>query len=222
MLGTYSTCLHNRRHSVYSRIPGGSLWIDIFSLTLDLLTREQPPALRARTQRTQNWFACFLSAVFSYNVGIKSPLLGGSALKGSTRSYVSHRLAPDSESSLSNFHGSKPEAPWPESASSLYRPSHRRLSVKLMWIFSDRGSRVVSATEPRGRILGFIDRRRYCFLQVAPQLHSRGWVDPVTDPLLLRKSRSAGNRTRASGPVARNSDHRGDHFHGTLNANTRA
>jgi hypothetical protein len=27
-------------------------------------------------------------------------------------------------------------------------------------------------------------------------LSSRGWVDPVPDPLLLRKSGSAGNRTR--------------------------
>jgi hypothetical protein len=34
------------------------------------------------------------------------------------------------------------------------------------------------------------------FIQVAPQLSSRGWVDPVPDPLLLRKSGSAGKRTR--------------------------
>jgi len=33
------------------------------------------------------------------------------------------------------------------------------------------------------------------FTQVAPQLTSRGWVDPVPDPLLLRKSGSAGDRT---------------------------
>jgi hypothetical protein len=32
-------------------------------------------------------------------------------------------------------------------------------------------------------------------------------VDPVPDPLLLRKSGSAGIRTRISGPVARNSNH---------------
>jgi hypothetical protein len=32
-------------------------------------------------------------------------------------------------------------------------------------------------------------------------------VDPVPDPLLLRKSGSDGNRTRTSGSVARNSDH---------------
>jgi hypothetical protein len=31
-------------------------------------------------------------------------------------------------------------------------------------------------------------------------------VDPVPDPLLIRKSGSAGNRTRASGSVGRNSD----------------
>ena len=44
--------------------------------------------------------------------------------------------------------------------------------------------------------LCFLDRSRYLFIQVAPQLTSRGWVDPVRDPLLLRKSGSAGNRTR--------------------------
>jgi hypothetical protein len=33
-------------------------------------------------------------------------------------------------------------------------------------------------------------------MQVAPQLSSRGWVDPVPDPLLLRKCVSVGNRTR--------------------------
>jgi hypothetical protein len=32
-------------------------------------------------------------------------------------------------------------------------------------------------------------------------------VDPVSDPLLLRKSGSAGNRSRTFGSVARNSDH---------------
>jgi hypothetical protein len=34
-------------------------------------------------------------------------------------------------------------------------------------------------------------------------------VDPVPDPLLLRKSGIAGNLARTSGSVARNSDHRG-------------
>jgi hypothetical protein len=32
----------------------------------------------------------------------------------------------------------------------------------------------VSVTNPYGRILGFLDRNRYFFFQVAPQLYSRG------------------------------------------------
>jgi hypothetical protein len=62
---------------------------------------------------------------------------------------------------------------------------------------------VVSVTDHYGRILGFLDRSRYFFFQVAPHLYSR-WVDPVPDPL-LRKSSSVGNRTQISGSVARNS-----------------
>jgi hypothetical protein len=58
---------------------------------------------------------------------------------------------------------------------------------------------VVIVTDPYGRILGFLYLSRYFFFQVAPQLYSRGLVDPVPDPLLLRKSGSAGNRTWASG-----------------------
>jgi hypothetical protein len=34
--------------------------------------------------------------------------------------------------------------------------------------------RVVSATVPHGRVFGFLDRSRYFFFQVAPQLYSRG------------------------------------------------
>jgi hypothetical protein len=53
---------------------------------------------------------------------------------------------------------------WPEFASELYRPSDRRLLAKLVPTFADRGCRVVSATDPYGRILGFLDRSRYFFL----------------------------------------------------------
>jgi hypothetical protein len=66
---------------------------------------------------------------------------------------------------------------------------------------------VVSVTDPYGRILGFLDRSSYSFFQVAPQLYPQGWVDPVPDPLLLRKFGISGNRSWASGSVARNSDH---------------
>jgi hypothetical protein len=44
--------------------------------------------------------------------------------------------------------------------------------------------------------LGFLDRSRHYIFQVAPQLSSRGWVDPVRDSLLLRKSGSAWDRTQ--------------------------
>jgi hypothetical protein len=94
----------------------------------------------------------------------------------------------------------------PESASKLYRPRDCRLSAKLLPTL-DRGCHAVSVTDPYGRILGFLDQSRYFFFQVAPQLYSRGWVDSVPDPLLLRKSGSARNWTRTSGFVARNSDH---------------
>jgi hypothetical protein len=45
-----------------------------------------------------------------------------------------------------------------------YRPSDRRLSTKLLTTFVDRGCRVVSATDPHGRILRFLDWSRYSFL----------------------------------------------------------
>jgi hypothetical protein len=45
------------------------------------------------------------------------------------------------------------------------------VSLKL---FEDRGSHVFSVTVPYGRILGFLDRSRYFFFQVAPQLYSPG------------------------------------------------
>jgi hypothetical protein len=82
-----------------------------------------------------------------------------------------------------------------------------RLPSNLVPTFADRLCRVFSATDPHGRILWFLDRSRYYFFQVASQLYSRGWMDPVPDPLLLRKSGSARNRTRTSGSAARNSDH---------------
>jgi hypothetical protein len=58
--------------------------------------------------------------------------------------------------------------------------------------FADRGCCVVNVTDPYCRILDFLYRSSYFIFQAAPQLYSRGWVDPVPDPLLLRKSGSAG------------------------------
>jgi hypothetical protein len=85
--------------------------------------------------------------------------------------------------------------------SELYRLSRRRrLSPKLVPTFADRGCCVVSATETYGLILGSRPEP-LLFFQAASQLYSRGWVDPVPDPLLHRKSGSAGNRTRTSGTL---------------------
>jgi hypothetical protein len=50
-------------------------------------------------------------------------------------------------------------------------------------LFADRGCHVVNAMDPYGRISGFLDRSRYFFFQAAPQLYSRGWMDPIPDPL---------------------------------------
>jgi hypothetical protein len=100
----------------------------------------------------------------------------------------------------------KNETPWPEYASDLYRPSDRRLSAKLVPTFSDRGCHVVSVADSYGNNLDFLDRSLYLFFQVAPELYSRGWVDPVPDSLFVTKSGGAGNRTRTSGSVARNFD----------------
>jgi hypothetical protein len=66
---------------------------------------------------------------------------------------------------------------------------------------------------PRGQRDGYLrpyfrfSRPEPLLFQVAPQLHWRGWMDPVPDLLLVRKSGSAGNRTRTSGSVDRNSGH---------------
>jgi hypothetical protein len=58
------------------------------------------------------------------------------------------------------------------------------LSAKLVLTFADKRCHVVSAVDPRGRIFGFLDRSHYYFFQVAPQLYSRGRVDPVPDTLI--------------------------------------
>jgi hypothetical protein len=44
------------------------------------------------------------------------------------------------------------------------------MSAKLVPTSADGGCRVVSEKEPLGRILGFTDRSRYYFFQVALQL----------------------------------------------------
>jgi hypothetical protein len=66
------------------------------------------------------------------------------------------------------------QTPWPQSASELYRPSERRMLVKLFPTIADRGRQVVSVTDPYGHILGFSRLEPLLFFQVATQLYSRG------------------------------------------------
>jgi hypothetical protein len=104
----------------------------------------------------------------------------------------------------------------PEFASELYRPSDRRLMAKLVPTFGDRGCCVVSAKDPQGRILDFLDRCSYYLFQVAHKLYTGGWVGPVPDPLLLRKSGIARIRTLdlwIYSQVLWPLDHRGGHSH---------
>jgi hypothetical protein len=51
--------------------------------------------------------------------------------------------------------------------SELYRPSHCRLSAKLLSTVMNRGCHVVNTTDPYGHILDFLDRSRYFFFRVA-------------------------------------------------------
>jgi hypothetical protein len=99
------------------------------------------------------------------------------------------------------------QTPWPESASTLYRPSDHRLSAKLVPIFADKECHVVS-------VMGLYSHNLICYIGAATFsskyllncTHKAEWT-PIPDPLLLRKSGSAGNETRTSGSVAKNSDH---------------
>jgi hypothetical protein len=62
--------------------------------------------------------------------------------------------------------------------------------------FVDRGvSRGQRGGSPNVVNLSFLDRSRYFSFKELLIYTRKGWVDPVPDPLLLRKSGSAGNRT---------------------------
>jgi hypothetical protein len=63
---------------------------------------------------------------------------------------------------------------WSESASEIYRQIDSRLLAELLPTFADRGCLVVSSTDPLCRIFDFLDRSRYFFFQVAPQLYLGG------------------------------------------------
>jgi hypothetical protein len=96
--------------------------------------------------------------------------------------------------------------PWSESTSELYRPSDRRLSVTWLSTCADRRCHVVSVTDPSCRISRFSRQEPLLFYQVVPQCVLTRLSAPRSRPTTFF-SGSAGNRTRASGSVAKNSDH---------------
>jgi hypothetical protein len=63
---------------------------------------------------------------------------------------------------------------------------------------------MVNTMDPYGDNLDFLDQSRYFFFHVAPPLYSRCRVDPVPDPLLLRKCGRPGIEARTLGSAARN------------------
>jgi hypothetical protein len=105
----------------------------------------------------------------------------------------------DVKTKKTKLHGLSPRANYTDRATAACR----RSDCQLMRIEGATWSawRIPSAVFSR-----FSGQEPLLFYQVAPQLYSRGWVDPVPDPLLFF-SGTAGNRIRASGSVAKNSDH---------------
>jgi hypothetical protein len=90
-------------------------------------------------------------------------------------------------SQANNYVQKKKETPLSESASELYRRSDRHLLAKKVPTFEDRGvsrgQRDVSL-RPYWR---FSRPKPLLLFQVAPQLYSQGWVDPVPRPTTTQK-----------------------------------
>jgi hypothetical protein len=83
-----------------------------------------------------------------------------------------------------------PQANYTDWATAIFRRN-------LVPTFVDRGvSRGQRGGSPTVVNLSFLDRSRYFSFKYLLIYSHKGWVDPVPDPLLLRKSSSAENRTQ--------------------------
>jgi hypothetical protein len=67
---------------------------------------------------------------------------------------VAHEKRSHTKKTKTNLHGLSPRANYTDRATAACRRSDCQL-------FADRGCHVVSVTDPYGRILSFLDRRRY-------------------------------------------------------------
>jgi hypothetical protein len=87
------------------------------------------------------------------------------------------------------------------------RKRGRRLLAKLILTFVSKTVALSAQRIATAINLGSLERSRYFFIHVTPQLSSWSWVDPVPDPLLLRNLVAPGIESGASGSVYRNSEH---------------
>jgi hypothetical protein len=85
----------------------------------------------------------------------------------------------------------------------IYRRSDCHLSSKLVQTFTDRGCHMVSAVDLHSRLSR---PEPLLFLSSSSSFVLTRLVDPIADPLLLRKHGSAGNRTQELWPL----NHRGE------------
>jgi hypothetical protein len=91
----------------------------------------------------------------------------------------------------------KKQTPWPEVRKRIIPTQRPPLVGEVVQLLRIK-CHVVSATDPHGR--------SRCFLEVVPQISSRGWMNLVPDTLLLRNLTAPGIAPGTSGSVAKNSD----------------
>jgi hypothetical protein len=103
------------------------------------------------------------------------------------------------EQKKKKLNGRSPQANYSDRATAACRRSRQPLLVE--------GVAWSAQLIPTAVNLGFLDRSRYFFIQVASQLSSRGWVDPVPDPYLSENLVGPEIESGNSGSAARNSDH---------------
>jgi hypothetical protein len=96
------------------------------------------------------------------------------------------------------LHGLSPRANHTDRATAACR----RSDCLLLWI---EGATLISVTDSYGRILGFLDRSRYFSIINSSVVLTR-LSGPRSRPTTFFYG-NAGNRSRASGSVAKNSDH---------------
>jgi hypothetical protein len=82
------------------------------------------------------------------------------------------------------LHGLSPRVKYTDRATAC-----RRSWCQLLWIWGIAWS---AQRIPYGYIIWFLDRSRYYFFQVAPQLYSRGWANPDRVPVTYWKAGWAG------------------------------